>query len=97
MQHDGTLENFPFRGSLYIHAKAPREQLLQNNHKHGSRPKDFNKNKDTSKNKVPPQATIYLPLPKVKLVQFDDPYNHIRYMENNHEDKQLKLQSSTYN
>ena len=50
MQHDGTIEHFPFRGPLYIHAKAPRYQLFQNNHKHLSIPKEFNKNKDTSKN-----------------------------------------------
>ena len=58
MQHDGTLENCPFRGPLYIHANSPREQLLQNNHKHGPSQKDFNKNKYTSKNTGPPQATI---------------------------------------
>ena len=44
MQHDGTLENFPFMGPLYIHSKEPREQLIQNNHKHGSSTKEFNKN-----------------------------------------------------
>ena len=52
MQNDRTLKDFPFRGPLYIHEKAPREQILQNNHKHGSRRKDFNKNKDTLKTKV---------------------------------------------
>ena len=45
MKHYGTLENTPFIGTLYVHAKAPREQLLQKNHKHVSRPNDFNKNK----------------------------------------------------
>ena len=43
----GTLENGTFIGLLYIHAKSPIEKILQNNHKHVSRPKDFNKNKDT--------------------------------------------------
>ena len=52
MQNDRTLKDFPFRGPLYIHEKAPREQILQNNHKHGSRRKDFNKNKDTLKTQV---------------------------------------------
>ena len=41
MQHYGVLEFPPFRGPLYMHEKSPREQLLQNNHKHGSRPKEF--------------------------------------------------------
>ena len=50
MQHYGTLENCPFRVPLYIREKSPKEQLLQNNHKHGSSPKDSNKNKYKSKN-----------------------------------------------
>ena len=41
MQHDGKLKK-TFREILYINEKAPIEQLLQNNHKHVSRPKDFN-------------------------------------------------------
>ena len=89
MQHDGTLENFPFRVLLYIHSKAPIEQIPQNNHKHVSQPKYFNKNKDTSKNTGPPQATIYRPHQKVKAVCFDDPYDHINPMENTHEDNHL--------
>ena len=80
MQHDGTLENFPFTGTVYIHEKTPREQLLQNNHKHGSQPKDFNKNKDTSKNTCPPQATIACPFPKVNPDRFEDPYDHNNHM-----------------
>ena len=28
MQHDGTLENCPFIGPLYINSNSPREQLL---------------------------------------------------------------------
>ena len=35
MQHNGTLENYPFRVPLRIYKKAPREKLVQNNHKHG--------------------------------------------------------------
>ena len=59
MQHDETIENCLFGGPLYIHAKVPREKLLQNNHKHVSSPKDLNKNKDIFKNTGPPQATIH--------------------------------------
>ena len=84
MQHDGTLENCPFRGPLYIHEKAPREQLLQKNHKHGSRPKDSNKNKYTFKNTGPPQATIPITIPKENSVHFEDPHDHIHHMNNHH-------------
>ena len=42
IQHDGTLDNFPFVIPLYIREKAYREQILPNNHKHGSQPKYFN-------------------------------------------------------
>ena len=70
---------------MYIHAKAPIEQLLHNNHKHGSRPKYFNKNEDTYKNTGPPQATTSLPRPKVNSVQFDDSFDHIYHMDHNHE------------
>ena len=38
--------------------KAPREQPIQNNHKHWSSPKELNKNKDTSKNTGPPPEKI---------------------------------------
>ena len=89
MQHDGTLDNFPFRGPFYIHKKAPIEQILQKNHKHGSRPNDLNKNKDTSENTGPPQATITSPCPKVITVQCDDPYDRIRHMEHTHENNHL--------
>ena len=81
MQHDVTLDNFPFRGPLYIHKKSFRENILQKNHKHGSQAKYFN-NKKTSKNTAPPQATISRPLQKVNSVRFEDPYNHINPMEN---------------
>ena len=89
IQHDGTLEYFPFRGPFCIHKNSPREQTLQNNHKPGSRLKEFNKNKDTSKNTGPPQATISRPFPKVNSVHFYDPYGHINHMENTHEDTHL--------
>ena len=89
MKHDGTLENPPFRVPLYIHAKAPREQLLRKNQKHGLSPKQLNKNKDTSKNTGPPQATIDRPRPKVNSFRFDDPYDHIHHMDHNHEKTHL--------
>ena len=89
MQHYGTLEPPPFRVPLYIHAKSPREKILQKNHKHGLRPKQLNKNKYTSKNKGPPQATIACPRPKLNSVRFDDPYDHIHHMDHNHEKTHL--------
>ena len=85
MKHDGTLENCPFKGLLYIHAKASREQLFHNNHKHVSRPKEFNNNKCTPKNTVPPQAKIAHPRPKSNSVRFDEPYDHICHMNHTHE------------
>ena len=69
-----------------MHEKSPREQLLQNNHKHGSRPKEFNKNKDKSNNTGPLQYKISRPHPKMNSVRFDDPYDHIHHMEHTHED-----------
>ena len=89
MQHGVTLDKCPFRVPFYIHAKAPREQLLNKNHKHGSIPKEYNRNKYTSKNTGPPQDTIYCPRPKVNSFYFDDPYDHICHMENTHEDTHL--------
>ena len=80
MQHYRALDNFSFGGPLYMHTKAPREQFLNNNHKHGSQPKEFNKNKYTSKKTGPPQAKMYFPCPKVNSVQFNDPYDHINHM-----------------
>ena len=58
MQHDGKLENCPFKVPLFIKKTSAREQLPQNNHKNGSQPKDFNIKSDTS-NTAPPWATIY--------------------------------------
>ena len=89
MQHDGTLDSCPFTGPFYIQEKAPTEQFIHNNHKHRSRPKDFNKKKDTSKNIGPPQAKISRPRPKVNSVQFYDPYDHIHHMEIAHEDTHI--------
>ena len=77
MQHDRKIDRCPFRGPLYVKKKAPREQLLQNNHKHGSRPKDLNKNTDTSKNTYPPQAKIDIPRPKENSVHFEYSYDSI--------------------
>ena len=85
MQHDGTIENPPVRGPLYIHAKEPREQLPQNNHKHESMKKESNKSKDKYKKTGPPQAKIPHPRPNANSVQFEDPYGHINHMKNHHE------------
>ena len=74
---------FPFTGPLLINKNSAIEQLLQNNHKNRSRPKDFNKNIDTTKTS-PPQATIDFNKPKVKSVQFEHPYNHINSIDNTH-------------
>ena len=68
MQHDVTLEDFPSTGPLYIHAKSPREQLLQNNHKHGSMSNNLNKNKVTSKSTGPTTAIIAFTSPKLNSV-----------------------------
>ena len=57
-KHYGTIYNCPFRGPLYIHAKAPREHPPQKNHKHGSQTKEFYKNKDTSKHTGPPKHKL---------------------------------------
>ena len=74
---------------LYIHAKAPREQLLQKNYKHGLRPKDFNKNKDTPKITGSLQQTIPRTRPKINSVRFEDPYDYIYHMDHNHENNHL--------
>ena len=89
MKHDGTLENCPFRVPLYIHVKAPIEQLLRKNHKHVSIQKDFNKNNDTSKNICPLQAKIACPCPKLKSVRFDDSCDRIHNMDHNLENNNL--------
>ena len=63
MQHDGKLETCPLRVPLFINKQASIEQLPQNNHRNGSRPKDLNKNSDTS-NRDHPQAKIACHSPK---------------------------------
>ena len=89
MQHYGTLADFPFRVPLYISAKSPREQILHKNPKYLSRPKDFNKDKDSSQNTGLIQAIIACTCPKVKSVQFFYSYGHIHHMQNTHEDNHL--------
>ena len=63
---------------------SAREQLLQNNHKNGSRPKYYNKNIDTSNTAAPPWDTIDLPW-----VLFESPYEDINSMDNTHKDTYL--------
>ena len=100
MQHDGKLDNSLFRGPLYINKQLPREKLRQNNHKHGSLPKDLNKNTDTSNNTGPPQDTVSFTFTKVISVRFECTYYHINLMDNTHKDthlidKQLKYIEDT--
>ena len=73
MKHDGSLDSCLFRGPLYIHKKAPIEQLFKNNHNNESRPKDFNNNKETSNNTGTTQAKIDRPHSKVSSVRCEDP------------------------
>ena len=84
MQHDGKLQNFPFRGPFFINKKSAREQLLQKNHKNGSLPKEFNKNTHTSK-KAPPKTTTSCHQLKANPVRFEDQYDNRNPMENTHE------------
>ena len=58
------------------------EYLLQNSHKNGSRPKDFNKYTDTATR----QDKISHHLSKVNSVYLEDPYDHINPMDNTHND-----------
>ena len=59
MHNYGGLETLPFKGPFFIKKKSTIEQILQNNHKHGSRPKYFNKNIDTSVSGPPPNIHLY--------------------------------------
>ena len=68
-------------GPLLIKKKATIEQLLYNKHKHGSRPKDFNNNFDTSRSR-PSKDRCAGHKPKVNSVQFFDPYDHINTTNN---------------
>ena len=88
MHHDVKLEIYPFRGPLLINKKAAIEHLFKNSHKNGSRSKDFNNNIDTSSS-APPKATIVCHKPKVNLVLFVDPYNHINLGENTNDNTNL--------
>ena len=88
MQHDEKLETCPFIRQLFINKNSARENLLQNNHKKGPRPKDFNRNNDTS-NTAPTQSTIDDHWPKANSVRFEDLYDHINPMDNTHEDTHL--------
>ena len=84
MQHDGKIETCPFRRPFFTKKNEGREQLLHNNHKNGSRTKDFNKKSDTSNTSLP-QAIIACNKPKLNSVRFEDPYDHINPMENNYD------------
>ena len=86
MQHDVKLDNCTFRGPFLIKKNPERDQLLHNNH--GSIPKDFNKNTDTSRS-VPPKAIFARHRPKVKSVCFEYPYENINYMNNTNDDTHL--------
>ena len=88
IQYDVQPEKCQLRGPLSTKKKLSTEQLLQNNYKNGSRPKEFNKNTDTS-NTAPTQDTIALHQPRVNSVRFGDPYDHTKPMENTHEDTHL--------
>ena len=73
MQHDRKLETRPFTVPFLIKKKSAILKPPQNNHKHGSRTKDFNKNTDTSSTS-PPKAKIACHRPKVNSVRFKDPW-----------------------
>ena len=73
---------------MFIQKKSAREQLLQNNHKNGSQPKDFNKNTDTP-NAYTPQDTIARHRPKVDSVHFEYSFEHINPIYNTHEDTHI--------
>ena len=81
MQHDGKLEHFPFGVPLFVNKNPARENLLHNNHRNLSIPKDFNKNTDTSSS-FPPKDTISCHKPKVNSVRFEDPYYQINHVVN---------------
>ena len=87
MQHDGKWEKLPFRGPYY-QEKVSIEQLPHNSNKHGSIPKDFNKNINTSIS-VPPKYKLACYKSKVKPVHFVDPYDHINPIKNNNTDTPL--------
>ena len=88
MQHDIKLETYPFIGPLFINKKESTEHILQNNHKHGSITKDLNRNIDTSIS-GPSKYTLVRHKPKVNLVRFFDPYDHINPMDNTNDETHL--------
>ena len=65
---------------LFTKKNVAIEQLLQNNHKDGSIPKDLNNNIDTS-NSDPTKAKTACNKPKVKSVHFEDQYYHINPLD----------------
>ena len=88
MQYGGKLETCHFRGPFFINKKVSIEQLLQNNHNHGSGPKDFNKNIEISWS-GPPKHTFVQHKPQVNSVRFLNPYDHINTMESNNDSTHL--------
>ena len=84
IQHYVKLEYCTFRGTFFIKKNSSIEQLPQKNHKNGSRPKYFNKNTDTY-NTASSQAAITRHWTKLNLVRFEDPYYHIKPMDDTHE------------
>ena len=70
---------------MFINKESSIEHLLQNNHKNGSRLKEFNKNADTSSTSLP-KATISGHPPKLNSVRFDGQYDHINPTENTQND-----------
>ena len=80
--------NIPFQGPIFINKKEAIEQLLQNNHKYGSRSQYFNNYIDTSRS-CPTKDSIALHTTKVNSVLFEDTYDHINLMENNNYDTHI--------
>ena len=74
------MKTCPFWGPLIIKNNVSREQLLQNNHKYGSIPKDFNNNiyKSISSPTKTKNASYKH---KLNSVRFEEPYNHINTMD----------------
>ena len=73
---------------LFTKKNVAIEQLLQNNHKDGSIPKDLNNNIDTS-NSDPTKAKTACNKPKVKSVHFICQYDQINPMGSNNDGTQL--------
>ena len=71
----------PFQETIFQQEKSSIEQPLHTNHKHVSKPQNFNNNIDTSSSDTP-KDTIACRRRKVNSVHFEDPYDHINLMEN---------------